>query len=83
MPFDRNSPATVAPARGGAAVTKSDSTVVNFRALYVGGTGDVAVTAEDGNDVTFESVPAGSILPISVTKVLSTGTTATKIVGLK
>lgn len=83
MPFDKNSPSVVAPAVGGAAVTKSDSTVVNFRALYVGGAGDVAVTGQDGNNVTFESVPAGSIIPICCTKVLATGTTATKIVGLK
>lgn len=83
MPFDSNSPATVAPARGGAAVTKSDTAVVNFRALYIGGAGDVAVTGEDGENVTFESVPAGSIIPIRCTKVLSTGTSATKIVGLK
>jgi len=53
------------------------------RGLYVGGAGDVAVTmAEDGNNVTFVGVLAGSILPVQVTKVLSTGTTATNIVAL-
>lgn len=82
MPFDKNSPGVVAPAVGGAAVTKSDTTVVNFRALYVGGAGDVAVTGQDGNNVTFVGVPAGSIIPICCTRVLA-ATTATNIVGLK
>lgn len=65
------------------AVTKSDTTQVFFRALYIGGTGAVAVTMEGGGDVTFAAVPAGAVLPIRVTKVLSTGTAATSIVGLR
>lgn len=68
-----------------AAVTKSDSTVVGFRALYVGGAGDVAVYMADNTtdtSVVFAGVPAGSILPIAVRRVLSTGTTATLIIGL-
>lgn len=70
------------PARGASAVTASDSTAVSFRALYIGSGGDVAVTMRDGGDVTFVGVPTGSILPIQVRKVKSTGTTATSIVGL-
>lgn len=34
-------------------VTKSDATVIEARALYVGTTGDVVVTTAAGNDVTF------------------------------
>ena len=68
---------------GGAAVTKSDTTMVNFVGLYVGGTGDVDVTAGDGVAVTFPSVPAGMIIPMRIIQVLSTGTTATNMVGLK
>lgn len=81
--YDLNSPASVAPYSDAATVTKSDSTVVAFRALYVGGTGDVAVITDGGTTLTFETVPAGTVLPIVVSKVLSTGTSATKIVGLK
>jgi hypothetical protein len=65
-----------------AAVTPNDSTVVAFRALYVGTTGDVSLVTLAGAIVTFASVPAGAILPIACTKVRSTGTTASNIVGL-
>lgn len=65
------------------AVTKSDSTVVNCQALYVGGAGDVAILADgDTAAVTLSSVPAGTILPIACNKVMSTNTTATSLVGL-
>ncbi len=70
-------------ARSAFAITKSDSTIVNCRALYVGGTGDVAVIPIDGTAaVTFSAVPAGSLLPIACSKVMSTNTSATLIVGL-
>lgn len=50
--------------------------------VYVGGTGAVAVIcAEDGSAVTFAGLPAGSILPVLVTRVMSTNTTATNLVG--
>lgn len=66
------------------AVTKSDSTVLSTtRALYVGGAGDVAVTMRDGSVVTFSAVPAGTFLPLRVTKVMSTNTTATLILALR
>ena len=63
-------------------VTKSDSTVLTPSTLYVGGAGDVAVTTVNGNVVTFSAVPAGTILPILVTKVMSTNTTATLLLAL-
>ena len=52
------------------------------RALYVGTTGDVKVTTVSGNAVTFVGVPAGYLLPVSVRRVWSTGTTASDFVGL-
>lgn len=79
-----------APAYGAFAVTKSDTTTFDGvgsnetppRSLYVGGAGDVAVTTFKGDIVTFSAVPAGTILPICVTKVME-ATTATNIVGLQ
>jgi hypothetical protein len=64
-------------------VTPSDATVQGFRALYVGGAGDVAITTWAGTVVTFKAVPVGAILPIQGTKIMSTNTTATFILGLK
>lgn len=72
------------PATGGFTVTKSDATVFSqpTRSLWVGGLGDVAVRMLDGTTPIFSAVPAGTLLRVRVDKVLSTGTTATNIVGL-
>ncbi len=72
------------PADNAVAVTPSDSTDLAFtsRALYVGGAGNIVVTMAGGGDVTFTAVPAGSILPVRVTRVKATSTTATAIVNL-
>lgn len=67
-------------------ITKSDVTDLTtnkIRALWVGGAGDVAVIAlNDTTPVTIVGVLAGTLLPISVVKVMSTNTTATSIVGI-
>ena len=70
------------PATNGAAVTASDSTILPeaVRAIYVGGAGNVAVVTSGGDTITFTGVTAGTILPIRVEKILSTGTTATSMV---
>ena len=55
------------------------------RGLYVGGDGNVTcelINHAIGESVLISAIPAGSILPIQVRKVLSTGTTATLIVAL-
>jgi hypothetical protein len=52
------------------------------QAIYVGATGTLRVTMFGGDVVTFNGVQAGQILPISVTRVWTTGTTATGIIGL-
>lgn len=79
----RSANATVS-AHSALAVTPNDSTVIPVtRALYIGAGGTIVVTmAEDGNNVTFINLPEGTIFPIQVSKVLSTGTTATSIVAL-
>jgi hypothetical protein len=68
---------------GAVAVTKSDTAFVDLVGLYVGGAGDVAVKGADGVSATFPGVPAGVILPLKIVQVLSTGTTATNLVGFK
>jgi len=71
------------PADNAITVTASDVTVLDTsRALYVGGTGNVAVIMKGGQSVIFVAVPAGSVLPIRVTQVLATGTTASSILSI-
>ena len=77
-------PVEAVGARDAFAVTKSDTTQIQADALYVGGTGDVAVIMKGGTTaITFSAVPVGAILPIRVSKVMSTNTTATLILGLQ
>lgn len=82
--FQGQSPALVSPYIGGFAITKSDTTVFAqpTRAVYVGGAGDLAVTYINGTADILQAVPVGTLLPIRVTQVLSTGTSATKVSGL-
>lgn len=73
-----------ASAREAGAVTKSDSTVLDFDAVYVGGTGDVAIKFnETDSAVTFSNVPGGTILPVAGVRVMSANTTATSMVWLR
>ena len=70
------------PARGYQAVTPNDNTVLNCRALYIGGTGNVVLQMPDREEVvTFHNVLAGTILPVSARRVMA-ATTATNIVAL-
>ena len=85
-----------APGQAAVTVTKSDATILSWtvsdgtstttsptRGVYVGGAGDVAVRMwYSQQTVTFVSVPAGTVLPIAVDKVLSTGTSATNMVAI-
>jgi hypothetical protein len=72
------------PAGDALAVTPADSDMVIIsRAIYVGVSGNLTVKmAGSENTVTFTDVPAGSLLPIRVSQVRSTDTTATNIVAL-
>lgn len=72
------------PAEEFDAITPHDSNELSkpSRGIYVGVSGDVKVISLDGNDVTFVNLVAGMIHPIRCTRVYSTGTTATDIVGI-
>lgn len=72
------------PANGAETVNKSDTVnLTNIsRGLYVGGTGDVAVVMKDGTTVTYVAVQAGTTLPIRISRVNSTNTTATSMVSM-
>ena len=72
------------PAERAFAITGNDSTDLTVfpRAIYVGGAGNVKVTTIGGDTVTFSGALAGTIIPVRVTRVFSTGTTATNLLGL-
>ena len=71
------------------AVTPSDTVTIQNNGgdtrgclVYVGVSGDLAVVTSAGETVTFKAAPQGMILPVQVTKVLATGTTATDLISL-
>lgn len=72
------------PATRAVAVTPSDGAdLATFaRALYIGGEGDVSCVTVGGDTVIFTAVAGGSILPVRVSRVRATGTTATGIVAV-
>lgn len=72
------------PYRKAEVVSKSDTVDLTnvSRAIWVGGTGDMVVIMQDGTTVTFTAIPAGCLLPICVSRVKSTSTTATNMVAL-
>ena len=67
-------------------ITPSDTDVLTgVVAVIVGSVGggtDLTMVDQDGNAVTF-TVSAGQVLPVSPSKIKSTGTTATNIVVLR
>lgn len=76
------------PSEYAEAVTPHDTNTLDPkpRALYVGGAGTVVATMLGKDGTTSSEVSfvcqAGAILPIRPSKIKSTGTTATSIVGL-
>ena len=81
-PATHTGAAATAPAGYGVAVTPSDSVVIPMtRALYVGVGGNIRVTDINDN-VMYANVPSGSILPVQVSRVFATNTTASSIVAL-
>jgi hypothetical protein len=72
------------PAIKFAAITPSDTvnlTVPCF-GIYVGGAGNVSCINDAGTVVTFIGATAGSVLPVTTSRVNATLTTATSLVAL-
>ncbi len=66
-----------------AAVTPSDSVnLTQPSIIYVGNGGNVKVTTAQGTAVTFTAVNGGTVLPVQVLRVWSTGTTATSMTAI-
>ena len=63
-------------------VADADINPRTVRAVYVGGAGNLAVITSRGETVTFINVQDGTLLPIRIRQVLSSGTTATSILAL-
>ena len=71
--------------RNFSAAIPSDSTLINCRAIFVGGAGNVAFSVDGVTTaVTFTAVPVGTILPIELNagRIMATNTTATLILAL-
>lgn len=73
-----------ATASSAAPVTPSDSVPLSnvTRWVYVGGTGTLTVIMNDGTTAEFQGIPAGALLPIRVSQVKATGTSATLIIAM-
>ena len=73
-----------APAEHAVAVTPNASVDLAFtsRGIFVGGDGNLSVVMASGDTVLFTGVTAGTLLPVSVSRVRSSSTTATNIVAL-
>ena len=82
MVFDHHQSPVFFQAENGAAVTASDSTVLQPGVLYVGSGGNVNVHTRKGSTILFANVADGSFLPVVVDQVLSTSTTASDILIL-
>lgn len=77
---------TFATYTSAAAVTPSDTTLINCRAIYIGGAGNLAIntSASGGTTVTLTAPPVGSLLPIELNQGrIMAATTATLIVALQ
>jgi hypothetical protein len=77
--------ANTAPAMEAVAITPSNSDDLPngvARALYIGGGGAVVLDTYTQTSLTFSGLQGGTILPVNVKRVRSTGTTATNLIAL-
>jgi hypothetical protein len=82
--FESLSPSISGPAISGFPVSPSDAADLpeTTRALYIGTGGDLTVMMTTGEALLLKEVPQGVVLPLRVTRVFQTGTTAADIVAL-
>lgn len=84
MAFDQSTsqPAGLS-ARNAALVTPNNDTDLTAmtRAVFVGTGGNLAVVMAGGQTVVLPTIPSGAFLPICVSRIRSTSTTATNIVA--
>ena len=65
-------------------ISSGNHTSLSHNALYVGTGGNVKVNmGTSGSGITFSNVASGQILPIQITQVYQSGTTASNMVALK
>jgi hypothetical protein len=68
---------------GAVAVVTSDTVnLASPSVIYVGSGGSVKVTTAQGDDTTFAGLLAGSVIPVQVIRVWTTGTTASSLVRI-
>ena len=82
--FGSHSLGTSSPATKVLTITPHDDNDLSevVRALYIGVAGNAVVITKEGDTVTFVGLQAGQILPVRVSRVKATNTTATSILGL-
>lgn len=84
-PFKNHGVDLTAPASHAEAITPNDTAPLEHatRGLYSGTGGDVRFTTVEGDTITLTGLLPGVIYGLRVSHVLSTGTTASGLVGLR
>lgn len=82
--FSKHSRSLTSPPEEAAAIVPDDAYPLGHvsRAIFVGTGGDLRVRMLKGGVVTLANVPGGAFLPLRVSQVYATGTSATHLVGL-
>jgi hypothetical protein len=82
--YEGIAPVSNGPAIDAFDIVPSDTSELSevTRAIFVGQGGTITAVTKSGTTVTFENVTNGAILPLRVSKVLASGTTALALVGL-
>lgn len=81
---DMNAMSIHRPVEGAFDITPNDSAdlATATRAVYIGVTGSMKCTMHDDSVITFDGLLDGTIYPLRVKRVWSTGTTVGGVIGL-